>query len=235
LGAFNSEVEYFVDNGTLTSEQGESLTSVADFVVDFPDGSFTDPRDGQKYSVVLIGNQVWMGENLKATTYNDGTAIPNVTSGSEWGALATGAYCWYYNDISNKPTYGALYNWYAVNTQKLAPTGWHVPTDTEWKSMIEYLGGTAIAGEKAKSISGWEPNNGTNESGFSAVSAGIRDPAGRFAYMGIVGYTWSTFGIYFPAYNSWSGRFYCLFSENDQFSEGWNNARVGVSVRCIKN
>ena len=101
--------------------------------------------DGNVYHTVTIGTQVWMVENLKTTRYNDGTAIPLVTDGTAWAALTTPGYCWYNNDSATyKNTYGALYNWYAVNTGKLAPTGWHVPTDSEWTVLTTYLGGESL-------------------------------------------------------------------------------------------
>src|SRR5664279_2133742 len=81
--------------------------------------------DGNVYTTVTIGTQVWMVENLKTTKYNDGTSIPNITDGAAWESLTTPGYCFYNNEAANKTTYGALYNWYTVNSSKLAPTGWH--------------------------------------------------------------------------------------------------------------
>ena len=107
--------------------------------------------DGNNYLTVTIGTQIWMAENLRTTKYNDGTAIPLVTDNTTWANLTTPAYCWYNNDAkTNGSTYGALYNWYSVNTKKLCPTGWHVPNDTEWTTLTTYLGGTAVAGGKLK-------------------------------------------------------------------------------------
>src|SRR5574344_55140 len=83
--------------------------------------------DGNVYHTITIGTQTWMVENLKVSKYNDGTAIPNVTDATAWAALTTGAYCDYNNDVANGTKYGHLYNWYAVNTGKLAPSGWHGP------------------------------------------------------------------------------------------------------------
>ena len=118
------------------------------------------------------------GRNLKTTKYNDGTSIPNVTNDTSWSNLTTGAYCWYNNDVSYKNPYGALYNWYAVNTGKLAPKGWHVPSDAEWTTLITYLGGESIAGGKLKEAgtTHWlSPNTeATNSTGFSALPGGRR-------------------------------------------------------------
>ncbi len=99
--------------------------------------------EGNVYNTVLIGNQCWMKENLKTTTYRNGAAIPNVTDENAWINLNTGAYVWYDNNISWKDLYGALYNWFAtVDTNGLCPTGWHVPTDYEWTSLTDFIGGT---------------------------------------------------------------------------------------------
>ena len=97
-------------------------------------GTVTD-IDGNTYKTVQIGTQTWMAENLRTTKYNDGEAIPYVTDNSVWVKLETPAYCYYNNDISNKKMFGALYNWYTVNTGRLCPSGWHVPTDAEWTTL----------------------------------------------------------------------------------------------------
>ena len=103
-------------------------------------GSVTD-IDGNNYKTIQIGTQTWIDGNLKTTRYNDGTVIPNVTDIYAWEALTTPGFCWYdNNEDTNKATYGALYNWFAVNTGKLCPVGWHVPTDAEWTTLTTYLG-----------------------------------------------------------------------------------------------
>jgi uncharacterized protein (TIGR02145 family) len=103
-------------------------------------GTVTD-IDGNVYQTVTIGTQVWMKENLKVTHYRNGEAIPNVTDGNVWGALTTGAYCEYNNDVNNVATYGRLYISYAVaDNRNIAPTGWHVPSDAEWKQLEMTLG-----------------------------------------------------------------------------------------------
>jgi len=96
--------------------------------------------EGNLYKTVKIGIQTWMAENLRTSKYNDATAIPLVADDSAWINDKTGAYCWYNNDVAFKYPYGALYNWYAVNTGKLCPTDWHVATDAEWSILINYLG-----------------------------------------------------------------------------------------------
>ncbi len=108
-------------------------------------------KNNNNYTVVKIGNQTWMAENLKTTRFNDGTPIPLVSDNTTWSTLSTPGYCWYNNDSVNfKDFGGALYNWYAVNTAKLAPPGWHVPTDAEWTTLTNYVGGLDVAGGKLK-------------------------------------------------------------------------------------
>jgi len=102
--------------------------------------------DGNEYNTVVIGTQIWMKENLKTTKYNDATLITYITDTSDW-ITASEAYCWYANDSATcKATYGALYNWYAVDpssngNRNICPTGWHVPTDGEWATLTIFLGG----------------------------------------------------------------------------------------------
>jgi len=175
---------------TTNCKKDEDSTSAA---------SVTD-ADGNIYSTVSIGKQVWMKENLKTTKYNDGTPIPNITDYTAWEALSTPSYCWYNNDAASyKAYYGALYNWYAVNTGKLCPTGWHVPIDIEWTILTTYLGGNGVAGGKLKETSTiywWSPNTGaTNETGFTALPGGERNYDGSYLDVGSYGRWWSSTAI----------------------------------------
>lgn len=142
-------------------------------------GTMTD-QEGNVYKTITIGTQTWMAENLRTTKYNDNTEIPNVTDNLAWNNLSTGAYCTYNNttDIVSIATYGRIYNWYAVNYGKLAPSGWHVPSKTEWTTLINYLGGESVAGAKIKEAgtNHWKtPNTGTsNESGLTVLPGGYR-------------------------------------------------------------
>jgi uncharacterized protein (TIGR02145 family) len=152
--------------------------------------------DGNVYTFTTIGTQIWLVENLKTTKYNDGTPIPNITDNATWGNLNTPGYCWYNNDASTyKDTYGALYNWYAINSGKLCPVGWHVPSDSEWTTLTDYLDGESVAGGKLKEISTthWiTPNTGaTNENGFTALPGGYRVIDGTFVSIGGFGGWWS--------------------------------------------
>ena len=199
--------------------------------------TFTDSRDGTVYKAVTIGNQVWMAENLKATMFSDGTAIPLVTDNTMWAGLTTPAYSWYNNDKDTYgPTYGALYNWYTVNTGKLCPTGWHVPSYAEWNTLVNYLGGYMVAGGKLKEAgtAHWNsPNTGaTNSSGFSALPGGERvDVNGSFIWIGYAGGWWSsTEG---SPWDAWIYRLFCntsiAHSGNDYFKQG------ALSIRCVKD
>jgi uncharacterized protein (TIGR02145 family) len=206
--------------GPETAEQGP------DIVIDI---------DGNVYETVKINRQTWMVKNLKTTKYNDGTAIPLVTDEKAWAALSSPGYCWYNNDsLSYKPTYGALYNWYAVNTGKLCPMNWHVPSDEEWTSLITWLGGEVIAGNKLKETGTdfWVgPNTGaTNEFGFSALPGGFRYQDGIFHDFGFSGYWWTS------TKNSDTRAFFRYMDYEYSNVFRFNNLnKNGFSVRCIRD
>jgi uncharacterized protein (TIGR02145 family) len=196
--------------------------------------------EGNPYKTIKIGTQIWMAENLKTTKYKDGVAIPNLTSDSEWDAEDgsaghTGAaYCWYDNNATIcKGVFGALYNWNAVNTGKLCPTNWRVPTNAEWMTLITYLGGINDAGIKLKEegISHWaSPNNGAdNAIGFTALAGGFRMPGAAFYWIGVTGMWWSsTEG---GTKDAWD-------MDLDSGSGVGNNnnpKKCGFSVRCVKD
>lgn len=196
-------------------------------------GSVSD-IDGNNYKTLKIGYQWWMGENLRTTKYNDGSNVPYITSNSEWSVSNTGAFCWFNNDPSNKPIYGALYNWYAVNRGNLCPVGWRIPTSTEWNTLTEYLGGTSIAGGKMKEVGNehWSSPNSdaTNESGFHARGASLRDERGVFGNLKQYAYFWSS-----TETNSTTSLNWKLFNDNSNAGWGSNHKLDGFSVRCIKN
>ena len=198
-------------------------------------GTLTDP-DGNVYKTVTIATQTWMAENLRTTKYNDGTAIPNVTLESAWKSLTTGAYC-NFNNTNNTDTiatYGRLYNWYAVNTDRLAPKGWHVPTDAEWTTLTTYLGGASVAGGKLKEIgtTHWTtPNTDvTNETGFTALPGGCRSVNRSFIDIGGYGFWWSA--TEYGAYYAWYWYVSFDYSGVSRYSY---NKEEGFSVRCVKD
>jgi uncharacterized protein (TIGR02145 family) len=207
-------------------------------------GTVTD-IDGNVYKTVTIGAQTWIAENLKASRYNDGTAIPNVTVNATWAPLTYGAYGDYSNTPANSTTYGRLYNWYAIDNnaasmgasnggKNVCPTGWHVPSETEWMTLANYLGGESIAGGKLKEAGTvhWQtPNTGaTNETGFTALPGGSRDSAGLFGGIGGGGGWWSSTGF------SASDAYYLLmYSSNSYMRSYSDNKHYGFSVRCLKD
>jgi uncharacterized protein (TIGR02145 family) len=191
--------------------------------------------DGNVYKIVIIGKQKWMGENLKTTKFNDGTSIQVVTDNNAWGNLKTPGYSWYKNDaVTYKATYGALYNWYAVNTGKLCPLGWHVPSDDDWTVLTNYLGDISLAGGKLKETgtNHWtSPNTGaTNETGFTALPGGSRHVVQQFNYVGRFGNYWS--GTTINANYSW---FNVLSNDNSTIYRGEGRKRNGHSVRCLQD
>jgi uncharacterized protein (TIGR02145 family) len=176
-----------------------------------------------------------MQQNLNVSHYNNGDLIPEVTDPSVWINLSTGAWCYYENRSSNGTVYGKLYNWFAINDARgLAPEGWHVPADSEWTILTDYLGGGSVAGDKMKEAgtSHWTSvtgNTGTNSSGFTALPGGYRsDYDGTFLILGQNAFWWSTTqttsGIY--AWNRYI---------QDEILGSAKYKINGFSVRCIKN
>jgi uncharacterized protein (TIGR02145 family) len=214
-----------------------------------PDPANVTDIDGNIYEVIRIGKQLWMKENLETTKYNNGIAISNVTDSVSWReSYNTPAFCWYNNDsLGFNGIYGVLYNWHAVNTRLLCPTGWHVPSDAEWKTLIKYLGGQDIAGGKLKETGTlhWSsPNTGaSNEIGFTALPGGFRDDLhGRFEELGFKGYWWSgtlgkaqlSHGVqFYGAIHYWLD--YTTGSLKPETTSGYliDGRTQGNSVRCI--
>ncbi len=200
--------------------------------------------DNNRYDIITIGTQTWMAENLKTTRYNDGTLIPLITDNTLWGNASTNAspgYSWYNapNESSNLIAYGALYNWYAINTtangnKNVCPTGWHVPTDVEWTTLTTNLGGESVAGVKMKEagLAHWlSPNTGaTNESGFTGLPGGYRYNSGTFYLIGGSGLWWSSKG--YDATNAWIRG---LGSGNGDVFRGDGIKGSGFSVRCLRD
>lgn len=140
--------------------------------------------DGNVYHTITIGKQTWLVENLKTTHYSDGREIPLIIFAKKGPLPTIAGYCWYNNDQNNSTTHGALYNWYAVDTKKLCPKGWHVPTAAEWDTLTTFLGGEYLAGGKLKekgTLHWAAPNTGAdNSSGFTAIPGGYREDGGNF-------------------------------------------------------
>lgn len=188
---------------------------------------------GNGYDTVHIGTQIWLKQNLRTTKYNDNTSITNITSATAWTGATSGAYCWYDNSIPTGNLYGALYNWMAANTGKLCPTGFHVPSDAEWATLITYLGGATIAGGKMKETgtTHWNsPNQGaTNSSGFTALPGGGRLATdGSFDYKGEIGAWWSS-----TAASTQDAKGKVLGNSTAAVNTATESKRYGCSVRCL--
>jgi uncharacterized protein (TIGR02145 family) len=193
---------------------------------------------------VTIGNQVWMTKNLNVDKFRNGDPIPEAKTDEEWkkaGENKQPAWCYYDNDPANGAKYGKLYNWYAVNDPRgLAPEGWKIPSHDDWGLLIDYLGGSKVAGKKLKSTSGWYQNgNGTNEGGFSGLPGGVRSEEGIFLIeegitsIGALGFWWSSTTDEGDFANSaWKRN---VFFWGDKVEGFINNKGSGFSVRCIKD
>jgi uncharacterized protein (TIGR02145 family) len=220
------------DRLKLTGTSGNYSTVVTDVVTESKTITYNfiacSDAVTNNYSIVQIGTQTWMAENLNTTQYNDGTDIP-------MGLYSlTPGFCWWNNSTIADFTYGALYNWYAVNTGKLCPVYWHVPTDFEWLTLAVYLGGENVVGGKLKEIltSHWvDPNfAATNETGFTALPGGLND--GSFRARGYAGYWWSSteipggsYAYYRSLYNESAGVIKIYYMLRSYY----------FSVRCIKD
>ena len=222
-------------------------------------GDVTD-IDGNVYQSVKIGTQIWTAENLKTTKYNDGSPIPYITDNAQWSKMTTGAYCFYGNNTGNKVKFGAMYNWFTVNTGKLAPLGWHVPSDAEWQTLLNYLiaNGYNYDGTKdtnaenkvAKSLcsqtTDWTSGSNVgacgsniaknNSTGFNGLPGGYRREDGSFSTMGIQGHFYCTLEV--DATNAWdyhlhhdgSGDHYTAVHRDPKDTKPW-----AKSVRLIKD
>lgn len=199
----------------------------------------TDPRDGNTYKIIQIGDQCWFAENLRYSG-----DVFQVQDEKEWsdmwwdswnssrGANGIPAWCYYDNNMENDSIFGKLYNWYAVESGLLCPSGWHIPSQSEWKTLINHLGGDTIAGGKMKSTSIWfSPNTGaTNESGFTAYPGGARFRSGEFKFKGGDGQWWSSSNHF-----SHSAFIVSLSYYFDNATPSAEYKGVGLSCRCVKD
>lgn len=209
--------------------------------------------DGNVYKTVKIGNQVWMAENLRVTRLNDGTPISMVPQAGIWvdPNINEPMACYYDNKAENLEKYGILYNGYAVDTKKLAPQGWHVPTDADWEKLRDYLiangynyDGTREGNKIAKSLaanSGWADDSTTgnvgndqqsnNKSGFNGIAAGGRTELGEYVYTGTEAVWWSS-----ETANPQEMRYWFLdYNYSNLFVSSTDSKKLGISVRCVKD
>lgn len=196
-------------------------------------GSLAD-IDGNTYNTIRIGTQCWMAENLKTSKLSNGYSINNIEDEPTWSTAQNEAWCYYMNNSLNNITYGKLYNWFAVNsTNNLCPIGWHVPTKTEWQTLIANCGGSTVAGSKLKEAgtAHWSsPNPGAdNSSGFTALPAGYR-ASSAFRYIGYNAHWWTS--TEYDADNAW---YFGMNNVNSDASGDHVDKNDGFSVRCIKD
>jgi uncharacterized protein (TIGR02145 family) len=215
-------VRAYATNGAGTG-YGQQFTFIS-----LAQGQFTD-FEGNVYDTVAIGTQVWMKQNLKVSKYRNGDLISNFWS------LYTGAYATYNNTAANDSIYGKLYNWYAVaDPRGLCPTGWHVPSNAEWSTLENFLGGRLVAGGEMKAVSSlWIPPNtgATNSSGFTGLPGGYRTNSGAFLLLGYNAYFWSSTEA---ATNlGWyrGGMVYNSVANSQSTNHKWD----GFSVRCVRD
>lgn len=245
-----NDTMYIMKNGVVINKQSVKPADVDSIIFFEPDSI---DADGNVYNIITIGTQVWMKENLKTTKYNDGTSIPLVTDTTEWSGLTTPAYCWYNNDPDQyKNTYGALYNWEAVNTAKLCPTGWHVPTDAEWSTLENFLiengynyNGSTSDNKIAKAMAGtayWNssltegtPGNNDyqsfrNKSGFTGLPGGSRANDGKYSLVGQYGLWWSASEDF--TYYAW---YRSVYYDLGDVLRAYDFKLNGYSVRCLRD
>lgn len=209
-----------------------------------------EDKDGNVYSTVTIGTQEWIVENLRTTTYADGTAIPLVTDDILWPADVTGAYCYYDNDITNETPYGALYNWHAVNNARglavgqfseggILSAGWRVPTQADWLALATAEGGLLIAGGRLKEVGGahwFTPNLATDNDGWRGVGNGNRfvdDHSGDgFENMGMYNDTWTSEEDPLDLLEAYS----IFMSPGSTSFNFWQHEKYGgMAVRCVRD
>ena len=205
-------------------------------------GASTVTYDGYTYALVAIGDQCWFAENLRNEHYANGDPIPGELSDGDWSSTTSGAMTVYGegtsivyhgsdDEVSNLADYGRLYNWYAVDDARgLCPSGWHVPTDQEYTTLIDVLGGTSVAGGKMKSSPEDSPAwNGTNTSGFSGLAGGYRSNSGGFYDGNYVGFFWSASANGAFAWSRLLDGVYTGVLRYNYYQ------RYGFSVRCVRD
>jgi len=191
--------------------------------------------DGNVYETVMIGNQVWMAENLRTTRLNDSSEIKLISKNQEWNTTSDPAFCWYNNDSSLfKAPYGALYNGYAATNEKICPVGWRVPDYEDWQQLVGFLGDAEIAGGKLK-IAGftqWHPPNtgADNSSSFSALPAGMRYFEGTFSSLSYFTAFWAV-----KEADNASHYFVSLSYLDSRANFSSKSKKYGFSIRCIRD
>ena len=209
-------------------------------IYNYTQGANITDVDGNSYPTIVTNcsNQIWMQKNLNVSRYRNGDIIPQVSNPTQWSNLTTGAWCYYNNDTATGVIYVKLYNWYAVNDPRgLAPAGYHIPSDLEWISLINCLGGVGFASSKMKEIGTlhWlSPNtDATNLSGFTALPAGNRSfYDGTFSQIQRETIWWSSTQAG-ASTDAWTRGLY--YASGAAVSRNDMKKKFGLSVRCIKD
>jgi uncharacterized protein (TIGR02145 family) len=239
IGNFTSNLTELLTNTTYfvrayaTNSSGTYYGNEVSFTTPFVCGiSMIKDIEGNAYHTVSIGSQCWIKENLRTSTYNDGIAIATGLDNTAWIYSTVGAYTAYPSNEVDENFYGKIYNWYAIETGKLCPIGWHVPTDDEWTKLVNYLGGSEVAGGKMKATSEWQaPNSGaTNSSGFSGLPGGFRFDLRTFPNIGYYGNWWSATAN--GEYASWARNL--GYSDTSIGRSSFGNVN-GFSCRCVRD
>ncbi len=234
-----------IDGSTQTFEMSE-IESIT-FSIEEPTPTTVTDIDGNVYPIVTIGDQVWMASNLKVTHFRNGDALPYVVEDAEWPTLTSAAFCFYENKIENLSVYGALYNGYAVlDSRNIAPEGWHVATDEDWKELEEFMGmdpnaldiigprGTDEGGKlKEMGTEHWTKPNylATDEYDFTALPGGWRNrDNGVFENMGNNVYFWT--GSETGTGSVWRRT---IGYDHAVIDRGGGAKVRGFSVRCVKD
>jgi uncharacterized protein (TIGR02145 family) len=185
------------------------------------------------YPTVQIGDQCWLRENLRTSSYRNGDEIPVIEEDSLWLSTSAGAFSFYTNDPDQDTLEGVLYNHFAISDNRgLCPTGWHVPTDAEWTTLQEYISRGDKEGGALKDTLGWDfPNAGAaNLVGYRARAAGFRAATGGFGGQGIHGFWWSATQA--DPGKAWSRQL--NYASTSMFRNS-NFLLFGMSVRCLKD
>jgi uncharacterized protein (TIGR02145 family) len=182
-----------------------------------------------QYKVIKTDDLLWMSENLATDRYRNGKKIPLIKSLDVWQDLYTPGCGYYNNDTAMLHKYGMFYNWYAVNTGKLCPRGWHVATNDDWLNLENFLGGHLRAGGKMKSITGWKGKHvSADDIGFNALPAGYR--LNEDFIEGSSAIWWSSSEV--DSRWVWGRR---IDNVSAELLNTLNNRQNGFSVRCVRN
>ncbi len=204
--------------------------------------------EGNTYTTIKLGKQVWMAENLRSTRLNDGTPIGQVPDEGAWGHLTSSAFCDYNNDAANRSLLGCLYNWYCVRDGNMCPVGWHVPSQKDVEVLLKTMskkkfssnGNKAHFAKAMAGITGWDydkdigtPGNApetNNKSGFNAYPSGIRTMQGEFSNLGFAAYYWVN-----NSSQKSKADFFMIISATPDVRLLDIHQNTGLSIRCLKD